>query len=232
MDVVRFLYRPLTARAARRVLVGRLRNMRDPAKGRFTRTDIDGLLKISWDQYRKDVGDLPPQPTFGSRMNVRLACFTKSFFEAMVASGTERKYAIELVADAAWSIYRIWAGIALSIARLTPGKTTTLGFAVKSSGRRPEQLSLQFPFNAPGYLITSTPSDHGVAFNVVRCPIAEYFRKQGAVDLCLASWCNLDYPLSELTHEKLVRTRTLVEGYDGCDFRVTPSQDVSHEALA
>ncbi len=232
MDVVKFFYRPLTVRAARRGLVGRLRDLRTPEKGRFTRTDIDGFLRIAWDRYRDEAGSLPPQPTFGSTMNVRLACFTNSFFNTLLASGSERKYAIELVADAAWSIYRIWARIALTIAHLTPSKTTTLGFAVTTSGKQPERLSLRFPFNAPGYLIEPAPSESGIAFDVVRCPIAEYFRKQAAVDLCLASWCNLDYPLSELTHEKLVRARTLVEGYDGCDFRLTPLQDVSHETLA
>lgn len=35
------------------------------------------------------VGSLPVQPTRGSTMNVRLACFTFSFFEELLATGTE-----------------------------------------------------------------------------------------------------------------------------------------------
>jgi len=35
------------------------------------------------------------------------------------------------------------------------------------------------------------------ATDVVKRPIADYFRGQGAVDLCSASWCNLDYALAE-----------------------------------
>jgi hypothetical protein len=81
-------------------------------------------------------------------------------------------------------------------------------------------LSLSFPFDAPGYLIEAVSTDKGTAFDVVRRPIANYFFKEGAVDLCTASWCNLDYPLAELTHEKLVRIKTLVRGDDRCDFRL------------
>jgi hypothetical protein len=97
------------------------------------------------------------------------------------------------------------------------------------------RVSLSFPFNAPGYLIEAAPADSGTAFDVVRCPIANYFRGEAAIDLCSASWCNRDYALAELTHEKLVRTKTLVRGDDRCDFRlndekVSPSRPQSfHE---
>ena len=55
-------------------------------------------MKTAWVDYAERAGKLPPEPTVGSRMNVRLACFTMSFFNALLASGTEREYAIELVA--------------------------------------------------------------------------------------------------------------------------------------
>ena len=220
MDWIRILYRPLAARAARRVLVGRVRSRQAPERGRFMRADVDGFLKGAWARYRAQVRDLPPQPTIGSTMNVRLACFTMSFFEELLANGVERGYAIEIIADAAWRVYRLWARIALGIRRLSLRTRTALGFArIEDSGNR-EVISLRFPFNAPGYLIETVAADHDLGFDVVRCPVASYFRAQGRPDLCLASWCNLDYPLAELTHEKLVRTKTLVGGDDRCDFRL------------
>jgi ubiquinone biosynthesis protein len=161
-------------------------------------------------------------------MNVRLACFTMSFFDALLAIDTEREYAIELVADAAWKVYRLWSIIALGLARLTPGKTTALAFAVSKHGDCQGDVSLRFPFNAPGYLIEPLPTDSGTAFDVVRCPIADYFRGQGAIDLCTASWCDLDYALAELTDEKLVRTKTLVRGNDRCDFRLDYKRPTSN----
>jgi len=84
-------------------------------------------------------------------MNVRLACFTMSFFNSLVAINTDRGYAIELVADAAWKVYHLWSTIALGLAFLTPGKTTSLAFAVGNRGDHQGKVSLRFPFNAPGY---------------------------------------------------------------------------------
>jgi hypothetical protein len=65
---------------------------------------VDGLLNQAWIDYAKRAKQLPPEPTVGSRMNVRLACFTMSFFEAPLPVGPERRYAINLVADAAWRV--------------------------------------------------------------------------------------------------------------------------------
>ena len=52
-------------------------------------------------------------------------------------------------------------------------------FAVSTHGNRQGGVSLRFPFNAPGYLIEPVPANSGTAFDVVRCPIADYFRGQG-----------------------------------------------------
>ncbi len=220
MDYVKLIYRPLVARAARQALVGRNRARGLPERGRFTRGDVDSLLRTAWDIYSERAGTLPLEATVGSRMNVRLACFTMSFFDAALATGVDRAYAVELVADAAWRVYRLWSTIALGLARLTPGKRTSLAFAVASRAERQDRVSLSFPFNAPGYLIERVHSDRGTAFDVVRCPIADYFRREGAIDLCSASWCDLDFALAELTQEKIVRTRTLVRGDERCDFRL------------
>jgi hypothetical protein len=57
--------------------------------------------------YVEGVRNLPPEPTVGSRMNVRLACFTMLFFKALMETGIDGAYAIELVADAVWRVYRL-----------------------------------------------------------------------------------------------------------------------------
>ena len=61
MDYVKFIYRPLAARAARQVLVGRNRVRQSPDRGRFTRADVDDLLKAAWVHYAEHVGKLPPE---------------------------------------------------------------------------------------------------------------------------------------------------------------------------
>jgi ubiquinone biosynthesis protein len=221
MDWIRLIYGPLATRAARGVIIGRLRRRHAPEQGRFSRANVDSLLKGAWARYQRATPDLPPQPTMGSAMNVRLACFTMSFFDELLANGVERDYAIEIVADSTWRVYRVWAKIALAIARVRPRKRTALGFAKVDGDCHAKSITLQFPFNAPGYIIEPAASDSGIAFNVVRCPVASYFRKQGAGDLCVESWCNLDYALAELTQETLIRTKALAAGDSHCDFRVS-----------
>ncbi len=110
MDLVQRIYRPLTTRASRRVVVGRLRDRRAAERRRFTPGDVDRVHNAAWRRYDVSAPHLAEQPTLGSAMNVRLACFTLSFFEELMAAGVERAYAIELVADASWSIYRVWTG--------------------------------------------------------------------------------------------------------------------------
>ena len=61
-------------------------------------------------------------------MNGKLACFTLSLFNALLGIRTERAYAIELVVDAVWRVYWLWSSIALGLARVPPGKTTSLAF--------------------------------------------------------------------------------------------------------
>jgi hypothetical protein len=224
MDLVKRIYRPMSGRAARRALVGRERLCRSPEKGRFTRDDVTRLLDAAWNRYGGAVEALPMQPTRGSTMNVRLACFTFSFFEELLATGVEREHAIELVADATWQVYQMWARLTSAAGHLTQGKSTALAFAVTEKNKPGGEVHLRFPFNAPGYVIETVPVAQGIGFNVVHCPVASYFRERGAADLCVASWCNLDFALSEMTHQKLVRTKTLVQGADRCDFRVLPAE--------
>jgi ubiquinone biosynthesis protein len=222
MDWVKLVYKPVARRAAHRAIRGRVRDLHSPEKGRFTRADVDNLLKAAWHSYDTSAPSLPKQPTWGSTMNVHLACFTLSMLETLLARATERAYAIELIADATWNVYQLWARVASLVARVMPWRSTTLAFASHKKNSQ-AGTSLRFPFNAPGYLIEPVSSASGVAFDVVHCPIASYFRERGAADLCVASWCNLDYPLAEITHQKLVRTETLVEGARRCDFRVLPA---------
>src|SRR5262249_40768529 len=146
-------YSPLAARAARHVLIGRLRNRQAPEQGRFSRADVAKTLKGAWAGYWQRTADLPPQPTIGSAMNLRLAAFTMSFFDELLSSGVKRDYAIEIVADAAWRVYRLWAKIAMAVSRIGPQRATALGFAKVGDERGARSITLRFPFNAPGYLI-------------------------------------------------------------------------------
>ena len=77
---------------------------------------------------------------------------------------------------------------------------------------RATRLFRRFPFRAPSYDIVDVPrGDDVVAFDVRRCPVAEYFQSQGLSQVCVDAWCNLDVPLARKWGARLERTGTLAQ---------------------
>jgi hypothetical protein len=59
------------------------------------------------------------------------------------------------------------------------------------------------------------------SFNVTRCKYAEMYKELGLEDLGLVLSCNRDFAFAEgFNHDmELIRTKTILEGSDHCDFR-------------
>ena len=206
------ILRPVVQWAATRAIVGRNR-LRDRSEyGRFTRADVRRIHREASRLFGELASGRPREPTRGGRMNVLLACLTLAYFRALLAAGVERAYAIELLADAAWKIYEQWGRVPLVLARVvTRDPTQQMRWRVSSF--------LRFPFNPPAYEFDRVPTADGIAVTMHRCPVADYLRAHDAGDLCLGSWCNMDYALAELWGGSLQRTGTLAGGARECDFR-------------
>ncbi|NNE66412.1 MAG: hypothetical protein HKN33_07580 [Pyrinomonadaceae bacterium] len=126
----------------------------------------------------------------------------------------EKRYAIELISDLTWNLYRVWGTVVKYIVWITKvSRTERLKLAVRSF--------LTFPFSPPTYQIERLPTSEGIDLNVTRCPVAEYFRTESATDLCTESWCNLDFALAEMWDGHLERTKTLALGNNHCNFKFT-----------
>lgn len=77
---------------------------------------------------------------------------------------------------------------------------------------------IRYFFTAPfGY--RAIPSKTGVAFDVLRCPLAEYFNDQDVPELTRHAACNLDYLMAREWGIDLVRSQTIADGAAHCDFR-------------
>jgi L-2-amino-thiazoline-4-carboxylic acid hydrolase len=63
------------------------------------------------------------------------------------------------------------------------------------------------------------PSKMGVAFDVTVCPLADYFKDQGVPELTAHAACNLDYCAAHELGVELVRSQTIADGAEYCDFR-------------
>lgn len=209
---LKITYLPLINRATRKVLVGRLKDRRKPETGRFTRAEVNDFLQQMWKGFMKLTPFVPSEPKLGSRINIHLACLTLSGFQVLLEKGVERSYAIELLADVTWKLYRQWGAVVFFIAKIITRKP------VKRMDRA-INLFLRFPFTPPGYIFERLPAPDGVYLDMLRCPVAEYFRMQKTTDLCIETWCNLDFALAEIWGGKLERHKTLAAGCDRCDFR-------------
>ena len=64
-------------------------------------------------------------------------------------------------------------------------------------------------------------TDDTLVFNVSRCKYAEVYEKDDMQDLGLCLSCNRDFPFTKGFNPdfKLIRSKTIMEGADVCDFR-------------
>ncbi len=77
-----------------------------------------------------------------------------------------------------------------------------------------------FPFGSPAYLWQDVEAGEGVVgFDCLRCPVAEYMASHNRSELCVQTFCNLDFPLAQQWGATLERTGTIASGAPRCDFR-------------
>ena len=65
--------------------------------------------------------------------------------------------------------------------------------------------------------INTRKTDEGVCFDLVGCPLADYARANGYMDL-LPCLCATDHLIAGLVHAKLIRTHTCATGSTSCDY--------------
>jgi hypothetical protein len=133
------------------------------------------------------------------------ACLIKGFINAM---GRER--AMEVAAEAIQGDAML---VGRKIAELYGGNTFTELIRVVREVWA-EGGALEFD------LLEET--DQSLGFNVTRCRYAELYDRLGIKEFGFCLSCNRDAPLIRgfNPHMKLLRTRTIMEGADICDFRI------------
>ncbi|WP_295039507.1 L-2-amino-thiazoline-4-carboxylic acid hydrolase [Sulfitobacter sp.] len=213
----RVLFRPVVRAAAMRAILGRNRVRGEMAKGRFTRAEIHALLTDTWTRFEKHAAEIPHERSAGARLWLLNGALIISAIQSAIDRGVERAYAIELVGDAAWIIYRRFMAVPDAVVRLTTRDPA------KRLERDTHLIMDVFPFGPKSYCKRWIDSDRGGVFLVTRCPYQELHHKllspEDARDFCQGTACNLDYPLAEMWGGQLERSQTLVSGGRYCDFR-------------
>lgn len=210
------LYRVLLRRATRCAIVDRNKCLNSAEQGKFTRAELGQMLQTLWAHYDELAPDIPQEPTLGAKHNVRFACVALCLHKVLRERGVDDRYAMTLVNDSLWLIYKWAASVPRLIARiLSRDPKKRIWICVR--------IFTLFPFNRPGYEYEVIPDDApetAIAIKWTRCVTIDYLRKHGAEALCLECLCNLDYPLLEYWGGSFDRPcLQAVEGADYCHMR-------------
>jgi ubiquinone biosynthesis protein len=180
----------------------------------YSSETIDDLVDAMKEQYREAEPSIPKETSIGADLTVHLSAFTIAAYRVLVQKGQSGEEATKLIADMIWQIYTKMGEVPwIASDKLGQDGYQRLRFSVDAF--------LTFPFNSPAYQWEQVDGGEGVcAFNMKRCPVAEYFQAQDLGALCVQTWCNQDFALAkQWGGATLVRAGTLAGGASHCDFR-------------
>ncbi|HVA29546.1 MAG TPA: AarF/UbiB family protein, partial [Candidatus Baltobacteraceae bacterium] len=171
------------------------------------------ILNEVWARTAIEWRMAPQQSTPGASIMTRLASVTIAAYRTLLPHVAVPEEATRIVYDIAWGLYR-------EMGSLTWAATGTFASSDPTRLRLATDIFRTFPFSAPSYEWQSVAaSGAATAFDCVRCPVAEYFENEGLSELCVQTWCALDFPLATLWHGRLERTGSIAGGAPRCDFR-------------
>jgi hypothetical protein len=229
--ILKVIYRPVVAHSARQIMAGRLIDRSSQQRGRFTRAEVDRLLRDCWvrlDQITTNTM-LKKLPTLGARHNRFLAALTLSAYHSFIASGIPRDYAIELAADVGWKVYLKLLWLPRLVSRLvTRDPQRRINFILR--------MFMRFPFRGserPGYEVKAWAEPSRYCTDWTYCPplalIKDYIAvhgDQGELEAFQKSWCGYDWALpaamldgGDQPNGHYERPHTMSHGDNVCDMR-------------
>src|SRR5450755_2036157 len=214
--------------------VASLRSLLDPRARkalihRYSDHEVDDILENTWARYADLAPSVPSQETLGARFMVHLSALTLAMYEALLSAGQSAEGATALIYNTGWLVYTKMGAVPWTMAGAMSSESVKKLRVATTAFRT-------FPFSAPSYRFQDMDASPGtVAFNCLKCPVAEYFRSHNKSELCVNTWCKLDYPLARQWGAELQRTGTIASGARVCDFQwhavtneADDAGDVSH----
>ncbi len=177
---------------------------------------VGDLMKQTWERYYEIEPTVAIQPTLGAVFTTHAAALILALHETLLRHGIAAAESHRLIHDIGWSVYRQMAEPPLLIASaFTRDPRKRLELAT--------DLFRGFPFGSPSYQWRDVASPDGaIAFDCLKCPVAEFFASRDASELCVQTFCRLDFPLAQTWGGRLERSGTIASGAELCDFRWYP----------
>jgi hypothetical protein len=137
--------------------------------------------------------------------------WSSALYRAVREHGMSQAEAAVLVEKIMWDVYQPVTAVLFKLSRLRSAKRETrvkwlLGMMIRHF------------FTSP-FCHRVVPSKTGVEFDVLVCPLADYFKDQGIPELTEPAAGNLDYRMAREWGIDLVRSQTIADGAAHCDFR-------------
>ncbi len=181
---------------------------------KFNGKSIENFTENIWIEFYDRTEKQKTKETFGATVMVKLSLLTLIIYEKLLTENIEKQDAIKLTSKINWIIYEKLTDRFWFFTKLFSKKP------IKRVKKAMEFFINYFPYKSPGYemeLLKTNSKE--VAFNVTKCPAAEFFKEHNLNELCIESWCNLDYPLAKKWNVKLERDKTIAKGNEYCNFK-------------
>lgn len=185
----------------------------------LTSREVGLVLNAAWDNYTIGANQLSKQANIGNWFVMNFGYLTLSAFQALVDFGLDETSSIELIRDITWHVTSKGAKLAERFSkRVFRDQLKQLDFFVS--------LVMKTLFSRPGYQFSQGTLENGLFLDVHQCPAAELMKLNDGSELCIESWCNVDFGLVEILGGRLIRTGTIAMGKEKCDFRIYRSQSI------
>ena len=155
----------------------------------------------------------PNRPRHSTSVNLmmRYVEWSCALYRAVQEHGMSQAEAAVLVETIMWDVFQPVTAALFKLSRLRSAKRET---RVKWL----LDMMIRRFFTSP-FCHRTVPSKTGVEFDVLVCPLADYFKDQGVPELTEPAAGNLDYRMAREWGVELVRTQTIADGAAYCDFR-------------
>ena len=188
-------------------------NFRRSASNRLKEHFPDKSVQV-WDSTRSWQHQLAPnRPRHSASVNLmmRYMEWSCALYRAVQEHGMSQAEAAVLVETIMWDVFQPVTAALFKLSRLRSAKRETrVKWLLGMMTRR---------FFTSPFCHRHLPSETGMAFDVTRCPLADYFKDQGVPELTEPAAGNLDYRMAREWGVELVRTQTIADGAECCDFR-------------
>lgn len=181
----------------------------------FSNNDLNLILESSWKKYFKFISKLDKQANLGNWLVMNFAYLTLAAYQVLIERGMIEQKAIQLIYQLTWHITSTWALRAKRVSKsIISAPMRELGYFV--------DLVMKTFFSPPAYQFDIGETGKGFYLDVKRCPVAEMMAANNASELCIQTWCGVDFGLVEIIGGSLQREGTLAMGREKCDFVFLP----------